>query len=117
MKSQFTFRKLKSLLYLPSILYQNHFILSSMKETNQLIRPLVSNYSTQKAIDYTQGTTKTSLRSLCLPMISTVRKGKSRTFNASTQIGNKRYLLKSKVHNMNLNFPDVMPSMFQYRNA
>ena len=59
MKSQFTFRKLKSLLYLPSILYQNHFILSSMKETNQLIRPLVSNYSTQKAIDYTQGTTKT----------------------------------------------------------
>ena len=129
MKSQFTFRKLKSLLYLPSILYQNHFILSSMKETNQLIRPLVSNYSTQKAIEYTQGTTKmepfykveektkTSLRSLCLPMISTVRKGKSRTFNASTQIGNKRYLLKSKVHNMNLNFPDVMPSMFQYRNA
>ena len=61
MKSQFTFRNLKFFFYLPSIFYQNHFILSSMKETNQLIRPLVSNYSTQKAIDCTQGTTKTNL--------------------------------------------------------
>ena len=93
----------------------------------QIIRPLLNNYSTQKAIDYTQGATKTepvykvelektSRRSLCLPMISTIRKGKSRTFHASTQIGNKRYFLKSKAHNMELNFPDVMPSMLQHRN-
>ena len=58
MKSQFACRKLKSLLYLPSTLSRNHFILSSTKETNQIIRPLVNNYSTQKAIDYTQGETK-----------------------------------------------------------
>ena len=127
MKSPFTFLKLKSFLYLPSTLSRNHFLLSSMKETNQIIRPLLNNYSTQKAIDYTQEATKTepvykvelektTCRSLCLPMISTIRKGKFRTFHASTQIGNKRYFLKSKVHNMELNFPDVMPSMLQHRN-